>query len=695
MEYEKVQQRINDMVGDNVKKLAQLFPAAVKDGEVDFEALKEELGQFVEVDSEKYELTWAGKKNAKKIAQEDIVGKTLKFIPEDSKNVDTTENLYIEGENLEVLKLLRQNYYGAIKMIYIDPPYNTGNDFIYDDSFAMSKEESDYEEGDANQYGEKYTINNRSSNRFHAIWLSNMYMRLKIAKDLLIDDGMIFISIDDNELDNLLKLCNEVFGEKNYINTISTFTKVSAGASGGGEDKKLKKNIEYVCIFAKNIDSLSSMNSIYKETELMDYIDKMKKDNKSFKYTNVLVKCAGLVPYGVTKDGDGDNIEISKVTDYEIKTIKQLAKEENITEKEVYYKYYDKIMTTTNAQTSIRDRVWQATDSENNMYVASYVTKSGKDKGKKIDIIFMGKQKVLVIWLKDTAIQYDGIIYKREKIGTFWDGLSWINVTKEGAIRFDNGKKPIAFIQRMLQLVPCEDDMIVLDFFSGSGTVAHAVMQENIENTNRKIRCISVQIPEEVQPSSRANKEYIEYLKEENIKPIITEIGKERIRRAGEKIKKENPDTNIDIGFKVFRVADTNIKWNMIYDNTYDLTVEDMQYTPDLLDFTLGAKDIDIVYELMLRQRDVALSETLELLSDIGNRTYLYASSYLVCLETEITVELVNKLAEIDPLPIKFIFRDSAFKDDIALKDETFRRLKALIEKNAGNSKVTYTVEFI
>ena len=247
----------------------------------------------------------------------------------------------------------------------------------------------------------------------------------------------------------------------------------------------------------------------------------------------------------------------------------------------------------------------------------------------------------------------------------------------------------------MLQLVPCEDDMIVLDFFSGSGTVAHAVMQENIENTNRKIRCISVQIPEEVQPSSRANKEYIEYLKEENIKPIITEIGKERIRRAGEKIKKENPDTNIDIGFKVFRVADTNIKWNMIYDNTYDLTVEDMQYTPDLLDFTLGAKDIDIVYELMLRQRDVALSETLELLSDIGNRTYLYASSYLVCLETEITVELVNKLAEIDPLPIKFIFRDSAFKDDIALKDETFRRLKALIEKNAGNSKVTYTVEFI
>lgn len=436
------------------------------------------------------------------------------------------------------------------------------------------------------------------------------------------------------------------------------------------------------------------MNSIYKETELMDYIDRMKKDSKSFKYTNVLVKCAGLVPYNVAKDGDGDDIEIFKVTDYEIKTVKQLAKEENLTEKEVYYKYYDKIMTTTNAQTSIRDRVWQATDSENNMYVASYVTKSGKNKGKKIDIIFMGKQKVLVIWLKDTAIQHNGIIYKREKIGTFWDGLSWINVTKEGAIRFDNGKKPIAFIQRMIQLVPCEGDMIVLDFFSGSGTVAHAVMQENIENTSRKVRCISVQIPEEVQPSSKANKEYIEYLKEENIKPIITEIGKERIRRAGEKIKKENPETNIDIGFKVFRVADTNIKWNSLMD-AGQLDMAKIESTPDLVDFMPDANDVDIVYELMLRQRDVPLSETLEQLSDIGNRTYLYASSYLVCLETEITVEIINKLAEIAPLPIKFIFRDSAFKDDIALKDETFRRLKALVEKNAGGSKVTYTVEFI
>lgn len=176
----KVPQQINDFIGDNVKKLAQLFPSAVKDGEVDFEALKEELGQFEEVGSEKYELTWAGKKNAKKIAQEDVIGRTLKFISEDSKNADITENLYIEGDNLEVLKLLRQNYYGAIKMIYIDPPYNTGNDFVYNDSFEMDRQESNIAEGIQASNGEKFTVNNKSQNRFHAKWLNNIYIRLTV-----------------------------------------------------------------------------------------------------------------------------------------------------------------------------------------------------------------------------------------------------------------------------------------------------------------------------------------------------------------------------------------------------------------------------------------------------------------------------------------------------------------------------------
>ena len=217
MDYTKVPQQINDVVGDNVKKLAQLFPSAVKDGEVDFEALKEELGSFTEVGAEKYELTWAGKADAKRIAREDIVGKTLKYIPEDSKAADTTENLYIEGDNLEVLKLLRQNYYGSIKMIYIDPPYNTGNDFVYNDSFEMSKEESDIVEGNVDITGERYVVNSKSQNKYHANWLNMMYSRLKIAKDLLTDDGVIFVSIDDIEVKNMMEMCDEIFGEENLI----------------------------------------------------------------------------------------------------------------------------------------------------------------------------------------------------------------------------------------------------------------------------------------------------------------------------------------------------------------------------------------------------------------------------------------------------------------------------------------------
>ena len=239
--------------------------------------------------------------------------------------------------------------------------------------------------------------------------------------------------------------------------------------------------------------------------------------------------------------------------------------------------------------------------------------------------------------------------------------------------------KPSSLIYFLCKIHTNEKD-IILDFFSGSATTAHAVMKLNSED-NGKRRFILVQIPEKIDESSEAYKAGFYN---------ICEIGKERIRRAGESILKEKTDCDVDIGFKVFRISDTNIKWNSLMD-AGQLDMAQIESTPDLVDFMPDANDVDIVYELMLRQRDVPLSETLEQLSDIGNRTYLYASSYLVCLETE----LINKLAELDPLPIKFIFRDSAFKDDIALKDETFRRLKALIEKNAGNSKVTYTVEFI
>lgn len=379
------------------------------------------------------------------------------------KQEEDKYNFLLEGDNLHSLYLLEKTHKEKIDFIYIDPPYNTGNrDFMYDDAFL------DTEDG--------YR---------HSKWLSFMYRRLEIAKKLLAKKGLIFISIDDNEQSQLKLLCDEVFGENNFINLISVMSKVSAGASGGGEDKKLKKNIEYILIYAKDLKSLDSLNVIYKETELMSYIKKMKEDGKSFKYTSVLYKMKDLEKYKTIKDGAGEDIEIFKVNDYEIKSVKQVAEIEGITEEEVYQKYYDKIMTTTNAQTSIRTRVWDATDSENNMYVATYIPRTGKNKGNKTDLIFMGKQKVLVIWLKDSSYKKGKKIFKKEKIGTFWDGFSWINVSKEGDIKFDNGKKPIKLIKQLLSLQD-NKNATILDFFAGSGSTGHAVIDMNSEDDGNR-----------------------------------------------------------------------------------------------------------------------------------------------------------------------------------------------------------------
>lgn len=432
------------------------------------EMSKEELINYIkninEQNNGKYGLIWDKEKEP-----EGIVMNCDKLVPilkvEEDKNInkECNNNILIEGDNFHSLSVLNYTHKESIDIIYIDPPYNTGNkDFKYNDSFV------DPEDG--------YR---------HSKWLNFMEKRLKLARNLLKKDGMIFISIDDNELFQLKLLCDKIFGDKNYINTISVNSKVSAGASGGGEDKKLKKNIEYILFYAKSINDLV-LEPIYKETELMNYIQKMKEEGKSFKYTSVLYKIENIVPYTTIKDGSGDDIILEKVNKYEIKSVKQIAELENISEQEVYNKYYKKIMTTTNAQTSIRTRVWEATGNENDMYIATYIPKSGKNKGQETKLIFMGKQKVLVIWLKDTCIFHNRKIYKKEKIGTYWDGFSWINVSKEGDIKFDNGKKPIKLMQQLIQMHPSKD-VTVLDFFAGSGSTGHAVLEQNkIDNGKRK-----------------------------------------------------------------------------------------------------------------------------------------------------------------------------------------------------------------
>jgi len=628
MEYTKVQQQMNDIVGDNVKKLAQLFPAAVKDGEVDFEALKEELGQFQEVGSEKYELTWAGKKNAKKIAQEDVVGRTLKFIPEDSKDAETTENLYIEGDNLEVLKLLRQNYYGAVKMIYIDPPYNTGNDFVYNDSFEMNNDEIKENDESFSGFGEKYSINSDTQSRYHANWISMMYPRLKVAKDLLSDDGVIFISIDDNEMINLKGICNEIFGEENFIEQL-----IWKRRANTPNDRVIGKIHEYILVYAKNMDSVV----LYLQPRDAALDEKYKNPNNDSR--------GPWFADNLSANGKGGRLVQSCV--YPIKN--PITGEEYYPPQNKCWLYNREKMNELMVDGRIGFR-----ESSGAPYLKRFLSE-------------VRQGSTLPTLLLDKGFSVDSAKEIRNLFG-------------KDVFEFP---KPTILLKTLIRTGSYEND-IVLDFFSGSCSTVQALFELNIEmKINRKF--IMVQLPELCKDNSEAQRLGYQY---------ICQVAIERIKKAGQKIKSEHPDADIDIGFKVFRTADTNIKWNSLMD-LGQVNMSQLEYTPDLIDFMPGAKDVDIVYELMLRQRDVALSETLEQLSDIGSRTYLYASSYLVCLETEITEELVSKLAELDPLPIKFIFRDSAFKDDIALKDETFRRLKALIEKNAGTNKPAYTVEFI
>ena len=639
MSENKMKQQINNVVNDNLEALKQLFPSAVKDGQVDFEALKEELGEFEEVKDEKYEFRWAGKQNAKKAAQTDVGNRTLKYIPEDSKDADTTQNLYIEGDNLEVLKLLRQNYYGAIKMIYIDPPYNTGNDFIYDDKFSMSKKESDKLEGIVSEDGERLQKNPKEGNsKYHTNWLNMMYPRLKVARDLLTDDGVIFISIDDNEQANLKKICDEIFGEGNFVADFIRKTKSTTN------DAKIGLNYQHEVLYCYS-KNRNMINLLGGKKNLDRYTNPDNDPNGDWVSDNPSAKSGNMENnYFSIKNpntGKKDYPPLGMFWRFSKNTIQRhinngticFKKEHKENERGFIYKRYKKNLKT---------------------------TKKTMDSLLFIENLYMNQAAT------------------KELLGI-------------GLVEYFSYPKGIEFIKRMIEH-SSESEDIILDFFSGSATTAHAVMKLNSEdNGNRKF--IMVQLPEKTDEKSEAFKAGYKN---------ICEIGKERIRRAGEKIKeeveKENSNLKLgeepkkvpDIGFKVFRVDDTNIRWKEME----EISETDILSSPDMLDFKIGTKDIDVVYELMLRQPGVPLSETLEKLAEIGNRTYLYADSYLVCLETEITEGIIEKVAEINPLPFRFIFRDSAFGDDIGLKDEIFRRLKSLIEKNFGSGD-GYRVEFI
>jgi len=653
-----------DFTDANIAKLAELFPNCVTEnidgnGEpkraIDFDLLKQELSSsLVEGTQERYQLNWVGKKEALLTANAPIA-RTLRPCRAESVDFDTTQNLYIEGDNLDALKLLQETYLNQVKMIYIDPPYNTRGDFIYHDDFAEDSESYKLRSNQTDEDGNRLIANTESNGRFHSDWLSMMYSRLKLARNLLKDDGVIFISINDNEQANLKRLCDEVFGEDNYINTICVKAKPSAGASGGGEDRRLKKNAEFLLLYVKNKDAEGlDLNQAFEETDLFEHIEKTKQEKKSWKYTR-FVKSFGNKKYVQSvEDGDGNEIKIYEHFDYQFVSFSEAVKS-NISEKDFYLQHFDTVFRDTNAQSSIRTRVMNAMGGNDGLFSIEYIPRSGKNKGKSTVVYYKGANKDQLAWLKDIARYDNKSISIREKAGTLWLNFNWNNVSKEGDTLFPNGKKPIAFIQKMLGIstMPYEKQ-IVLDFFSGSGSTAHAVMQLNAEDGGKR-KFIMVQLPEPCDEKSEAFKAGYK---------AITEIGKERIRRAGQKIKTDNADkeniAQLDIGFRVLKIDSSNM--NDVYYSP------DSTHQKDLLNLIDNIRhdrsDEDLLFQVLLNW-GVSLTLPIEQETIEDKTVFTVADNKIVaCFDRQggISEEFIKKLTAKQPK--RAVFCDSGFADD-------------------------------
>ena len=671
---EKLKMQTVNKADENFKKLADMFPNAVteaidENGDVvraiDKDVLMQEINtKVVDGNEERYQFTWPDKKKSVLLANAPI-NKTLRPCREESVDFDNTENLYIEGDNLEVLKLLQETYLGKIKMIYIDPPYNTGGDFVYDDDFVQNTAEYLANSGQYDDVGNKLVTNTESNGRFHTDWLNMMYPRLKIAKDLLTDDGVIFAHIDDNEVENLGKLCNDVFGEDNFINIITVKTKIG-GVSGSSEGKSLKDVTEFIWVYAKNKNELL-LKPVYNHIPLFDRIQSYLDEGKSWKYTSIITKLEGKV---LLKRDEKHDMNFYGYTTLETQSISSYAKENGISEQDVYNRYADKIFRTTNAQSSVRQTVIKETKGfEYPMFSCEYVPIKGKNEGKKIEILYKSgstdDQRNMVMFLSDVVKKIDGVYYYLDKVSSLWDDIDYNNLTKEGDIEFANGKKPIKLLQRIINLAT-EDDSYILDFFSGSASTAHAVVQQNLEDNGTR-KFIMVQIPEETDAKSNARKAGFR---------TICEIGKERIRRAGQKIRNEQlgiknegdnsslqtPNSSLDTGFRVLKCDSSNMK---------DVYYNPAEYEPSL--FSSLEDNIkedrtpeDLLFQVML-DLGILLSSKIQVRSEkVGMRNYSYfdvEDGYLIaCFDKNSDEEVITTIAK--QKPYYFVMRDSSMAND-------------------------------
>lgn len=595
---DKMRMESEDITGQNIEKIGALFPNCITEAKdengklikaINFELLKQELSKEVIDGDEAYEFTWVGKKAAIVEANKPI-RKILRPCKEESVNWDTTENLYIEGDNLEVLKLLQESYLGKVKMIYIDPPYNTGNDFIYEDDFKQSHEDYDEESGAIDEDGDRLFKNTDSNGRFHSDWCSMIYSRLSLARNLLSDDGVIFISIDDHEQENLKKICDEIFGEDNFIAQVIW----ERAYSPVNLKKHFSESHDYILAFAKNINLLVC-NGLPRTNDANERYSNPDND-----------------PRGVWKSSD---MSVGPRVDSNV---------------------YEIVTPSGRSVFPPTGRSWRVSKEKFKELVADNRIYFGED-GNNVP---SGKRFLSEVKQGMTPMT----IWKYTEVGHSQDATKRLTELFDNIHLFDY-PKPTNLIKRCLQLYSNSED-IILDFFSGSATTAHAVMQLNAEDGgNRKY--IMVQLPEKCDEKSEAYKAGYKN---------ICEIGKERIRRAAKKIHEEHPEAKFDDGFRVLKVDESNMTDVYYSPNAYNqdmLTQLESNIKPD-------RTDLDLLFGC-LSEWGLPLSMPYTSEDIEGCTVHTYNDGDLIaCFNENISESVIKEIAKRKPL--RAVFRDSSFK---------------------------------
>lgn len=624
---DKMRMESEDIQQDNVAKIAALFPNCVteaRDDEghlkkaINFEMLKQMLSDSVIDGDEAYEFTWVGKK-ASIVEANRPIRKTLRPVKEDSVNWDTTENLYIEGDNLEVLKLLQESYLGKVKMIYIDPPYNTGNDFIYNDDFKMSSEEYADEAGELDEDGNRMFKNTDSNGRFHSDWCSMIYSRLMLARNLLSEDGVIFISIDDNEFTDLQKICDEVFGSTNYVNEFAWISNITGRQiSGYGA----AKTWERILVYAKNVSELSTftVDINFAKSNMPD----------SYKGFNKDVRSDDRGQFAVGDTLYNHNRKFNEETRPNL----------------VFSIFYNPVT---------EDIITGEIGEKKEGYIELLPHKNG-DGTHKYHAWRWSRQKIAaekynLIVLPTSSGGYE--IYTRirdfnttalkDVITNISNGDSEVQELFDKKRYFDYPKS-VALMKLIVNSID-DKDMTVLDFFSGSATTAHAVMQLNTEDGgNRKF--IMVQLPEKTDEKSEAYKAGYKN---------ICEIGKERIRRAAKKLHEDNPDAKFDDGFRVLKLDDTNMNDVYYAAGDYDQGMLHMLESNIKSDRT----DLDLLFGCLLEWGlPLSLPYTSERID--GYTVHNYNDGDLIaCFDENVPESVIKAIAKRQPL--RAVFRDSSF----------------------------------